>query len=161
MDWTEERISELTKLWNDGLSTAEIGKLLGISKNAVVGKAHRLRLAARPSPIRRMAVRPATPRVPRAIRPAASVPALPQAAAMTVSAPATMAPPAIAKPVARPRIEVPAAQLSNQRCMWPVGHPGDGDFHFCGDRALVGKPYCVAHCAVAYVKAKPKTGEAA
>jgi GcrA cell cycle regulator len=52
-------------------------------------------------------------------------------------------------------------QLSNQRCMWPVGHPGDGDFHFCGDRALVGKPYCVAHCAVAYVKAKPKSGEAA
>ena len=68
MDWTDDRISELTKLWNEGLSTAEIGKLLGISKNAVVGKAHRLRLASRPSPIRRMAIRPATPRVPRATR---------------------------------------------------------------------------------------------
>ena len=79
MDWTDERISELTKLWNDGLSTAEIGKLLGISKNAVVGKAHRLRLAARPSPIRRMAVRPATPRVPRVAR-STSLPTLPQAA---------------------------------------------------------------------------------
>jgi len=160
MDWTEERISELTRLWNDGLSTAEIGKLLGISKNAVVGKAHRLRLAARPSPIRRMAVRPAAPRVPRAIRQPSSAPALPQAAAMSV--PVTIAvPPPVAKPVVRPRVEVPAAQLSNQRCMWPVGHPGDGDFHFCGDRALIGKPYCAAHCAVAYVKAKPKAGEAA
>ena len=65
MDWTQERITELTRFWNDGLSTAEIGKLLGITKNAVVGKAHRLRLASRPSPIRRMAVRPLTPRVPR------------------------------------------------------------------------------------------------
>ncbi len=151
MEWTDERISELTKLWNDGLSTAEIGKMLGISKNAVVGKAHRLRLSARPSPIRRMAVRPAAPRMPRAVR----TPALPQSA--TMSAPAAPAAPVSA----RPRVEVPAVQLSNQRCMWPVGHPGDGDFHFCGDRALIGKPYCAAHCAVAYVKAKPKAGEAA
>jgi GcrA cell cycle regulator len=159
MDWTDERISELTKLWNEGLSTAEIGKLLGISKNAVVGKAHRLRLAARPSPIRRMAVRPATPRVPRAAR-STALPVLPQAATMAAPAkPAAVAP--APQPAPRQRVEVPAMQLSNQRCMWPVGHPGDGDFHFCGDRALVGKPYCAAHCAVAYVKAKPKSGEAA
>ena len=71
MEWTDERISELTKLWNEGLSTAEIGKMLGISKNAVVGKAHRLRLAARPSPIRRLVMRPSAPRMPRATRPAA------------------------------------------------------------------------------------------
>ena len=90
MDWTDDRISELTKLWNEGLSTAEIGKLLGISKNAVVGKAHRLRLASRPSPIRRMAIRPATPRVPRATRNLA-MSALPQTAAMT---PARQAAPA-------------------------------------------------------------------
>ncbi|MFM8680306.1 MAG: GcrA family cell cycle regulator [Alphaproteobacteria bacterium] len=159
MDWTEDRISELTKLWNEGLSTAEIGKLLGISKNAVVGKAHRLRLASRPSPIRRMAIRPATPRVPRATRNLA-MSALPQTAAMTPVRQAAAAPAAQLAP-ARPRVETPALQLSNQRCMWPVGHPGDGDFHFCGERALVGKPYCAGHCAVAYVKAKPKSGEAA
>jgi GcrA cell cycle regulator len=159
MEWTDERISELTKLWNEGLSTAEIGKMLGISKNAVVGKAHRLRLAARPSPIRRLVMRPSAPRMPRATRPAA-IPSLPATVAMVAPAkpPAGVVAP---QPVPRPRIEVPAAQLSNQRCMWPVGHPGDGDFHFCGDRALIGKPYCAAHCAVAYVKAKPKTGEAA
>jgi GcrA cell cycle regulator len=161
MDWTDDRISELTKLWNEGLSTAEIGKLLGISKNAVVGKAHRLRLASRPSPIRRMAIRPATPRVPRATRNLA-MSALPQTAAMTPARQATpVAAPAAQPSPARARVEAPPLQLSNQRCMWPVGHPGDGDFHFCGERALVGKPYCAAHCAVAYVKAKPKSGEAA
>jgi GcrA cell cycle regulator len=167
MDWTVDRIAELTRLWNEGLSTAEIGKHLGISKNAVVGKAHRLRLAARPSPIRRMAVRPAAPRVPRAA-PHAPLPALPAKAAIASPRPAPLptptpiaAPPPAAATAPRTRVEVPAALLSNQRCMWPVGHPGDGDFHFCGERALVGKPYCAAHCAVAYVKSKPKSGEAA
>lgn len=161
MDWTDERISELTRLWNDGLSTAEIGKMLGISKNAVVGKAHRLRLASRPSPIRRMAIRPSTPRVPRETRMAA-MPSLPQTAAMNPpkTTSVTTSPVPTPQPV-RARVEAPALQLSNQRCMWPVGHPGDTDFHFCGERALVGKPYCATHCSVAYVKAKPKTGEAA
>ena len=163
MDWTEERITELTRLWNDGLSTAEIGKLLGISKNAVVGKAHRLRLASRPSPIRRMAIRPSAPRVPRETR-MATMPSLPQTAAMTPPKSPTIAVAPVAAPAPQPmraRIETPTLQLSNQRCMWPVGHPGDSDFHFCGERALVGKPYCVGHCSVAYVKAKLKSGEAA
>ncbi|MBT7292761.1 MAG: GcrA cell cycle regulator, partial [Rhodospirillaceae bacterium] len=51
--WTPERIAEITRLWGEGLTTAEIGKVVGVSKNAVVGKAHRLGLPARPSPIRR------------------------------------------------------------------------------------------------------------
>ena len=51
--WTPERIAESTRLWGEGLTTAEIGKVVGVSKNAVVGKAHRLGLPARPSPIRR------------------------------------------------------------------------------------------------------------
>jgi GcrA cell cycle regulator len=140
MDWTSEQITQLTRMWEDGLSTAEIGKRLGISKNAVVGKAHRLHLAARPSPIKRIGPRPAS--VPRAIahhpRPAPQFrPAPPQAA------------PA-------PRVVV----LSNQTCMWPIGHPGETGFHFCTERAIQGKPYCVEHAAMAYVKPKPK-GEAA
>jgi len=53
MTWTVERVSELRKLWASGVSTAEIGRRLGVSKNAVVGKAHRTGLAPRPSPIRR------------------------------------------------------------------------------------------------------------
>ena len=58
MTWTAERVSELRKLWATGASTAEIGRRLGVSKNAVVGKAHRTGLAPRPSPIRRPAVMP-------------------------------------------------------------------------------------------------------
>jgi GcrA cell cycle regulator len=141
MDWTPEQITQLTQLWREGLSTAEIGKRLGISKNAVVGKAHRLHLASRPSPIKRVGPRPAIVRHTPHVRPA-----------MPVAAPAP-AP----QPVAQPR----RVELSNQSCRWPIGHPGDEDFHFCTQRAIQGKPYCVEHSAVAYVKAKPKAGEAA
>lgn len=56
MEWTEEMISRLRGLWQDGLSTAEIGRRMSITKNAVVGKAHRLTLTARPSPIRKTLV---------------------------------------------------------------------------------------------------------
>lgn len=141
MDWTPDQITQLTQLWREGLSTAEIGKRLGISKNAVVGKAHRLHLASRPSPIKRVGPRPTIVRHTPHVRPA-----------MPVAAPAP-AP----QPVAQPR----RVELSNQSCRWPIGHPGDEDFHFCTQRAIQGKPYCVEHSAVAYVKAKPKAGEAA
>ena len=59
--WTDDRIAKLKKLWTEGLPTGEIGKRLGVSKNAVVGKAHRLSLKSRPSPIRR-AVKKAEPK---------------------------------------------------------------------------------------------------
>ncbi len=65
MTWTAERVSELRKLWATGASTAEIGRRLGVSKNAVVGKAHRSGLAPRPSPIRRL---PASPPPARPVR---------------------------------------------------------------------------------------------
>ena len=148
MEWSQDRIVELTRLWNEGLSTAEIGKMLGISKNAVVGKAHRLHLSSRPSPIRRLAMRPGQPVRLREARPAVVALDLPM---RSPSAPAPRPAP----------VETRVLALSNQKCMWPVGHPGEQDFRFCGDRALVGKPYCAEHCAVAYVKAKPKVGEAA
>jgi GcrA cell cycle regulator len=139
MDWTPEQIGQLTRLWSEGLSTAEIGKRLGISKNAVVGKAHRLHLNSRPSPIKRIGPRPAIARPPVQARPAVPV------------APAPAPQPAPTRVV----------ELSSQSCRWPIGHPGDENFHFCTQRAIQGKPYCVEHSAVAYVKAKPKAGEAA
>jgi GcrA cell cycle regulator len=139
MDWTSEQISHLTQMWNEGLSTAEIGKRLGISKNAVVGKAHRLHLDSRPSPIKRIGPRPAISR---------SVHHHPRPAAPVAAAPA---------PRPAPRV----VELSSQTCRWPIGHPGDPNFHFCSERAIQGKPYCIEHSAVAYVKAKPKAGEAA
>jgi GcrA cell cycle regulator len=141
MDWTPDQIGQLTRLWSEGLSTAEIGKRLGISKNAVVGKAHRLHLNSRPSPIKRVGPRPAVVRQPH-VRPAA-------APAVASSAPAPQPTP------------VRVVELSSQACRWPIGHPGEENFHFCTSRAIQGKPYCVEHSAVAYVKAKPKAGEAA
>lgn len=140
MDWTPEQIGQLTRLWSEGLSTAEIGKRLGISKNAVVGKAHRLHLNSRPSPIKRVGPRPAIVRQPTHVR---------QAAPAMASAPAPQPAP------------MRIVELSSQACRWPIGHPGDENFHFCTQRAIQGKPYCVEHSAVAYVKAKPKAGEAA
>jgi GcrA cell cycle regulator len=139
MDWTPEQINQLTRMWGEGLSTAEIGKRLGISKNAVVGKAHRLHLDSRPSPIKRIGPRPAMPRSLVHTRPPAQ--------------------PVVAAPAPRPAPRI--VELSSQSCRWPIGHPGDPGFHFCTERAIQGKPYCVEHAAVAYVKAKPKAGEAA
>jgi GcrA cell cycle regulator len=151
MEWSPERIAELTKLWNDGLATSEIGKRLGISKNAVVGKAHRLHLSARPSPIRRVMMRSALPRPPRPIAEPRAVAAPAEARSPSPVAAATPAP-------AQPERVV---ELSNQTCKWPIGHPNEAGFHFCGERAIVGKPYCQAHTSIAYVRAKPKAGEAA
>jgi GcrA cell cycle regulator len=59
MGWNDEKITRLKKLWSEGLTTGEIGKRLGVSKNAVVGKAHRLGLKGRPSPIKRPEKAPA------------------------------------------------------------------------------------------------------
>jgi len=149
MDWSPEQISELTRLWGEGLTTSEIGKRLGISKNAVVGKAHRLHLAARPSPIKRTGPRPV-------FRTTVKLPGAPRQprAKSTVT-------PGGAMPRAAPQPQRWTGELSNNICKWPIGHPGDPDFKFCTERALVGKPYCAEHCGVAFVKVKPKAGEAA
>jgi GcrA cell cycle regulator len=138
--WTPERIAEVTRLWGEGLTTAEIGKAVGVTKNAVVGKAHRLGLPPRPSPIRRSggggSGGTGTSTAGR-------------------KAPRTMA----AKPA--PVKPVPQLALSTfgQRCKWPFGHPGEANFHFCGSLALVNKPYCPEHYQKAYLPARPK-GEA-
>ncbi len=123
--WTPERIAEITRLWDEGLTTAEIGKMVGVSKNAVVGKAHRLGLPARPSPIRRN-----------------------NGSSTPVSRPVAKAPPKSVRQI--------ALSTSGACCKWPFGHPGEADFHFCGSRALVNKPYCPEHYQMAYLPARPK-----
>lgn len=130
MVWTDERIEELKSLWADGLTTGEIGKRLGVSKNAVVGKAHRLGLKGRPSPIKR-----------------AGTPA-------TAAAPGTPAKPAKPKPAEakQPPAKIRSVvDLSAHTCRWPIGDPREPGFHFCGAPSLPGKPYCAEHSAIAYV----------
>jgi len=150
MTWTDERIDQLTELWGAGQSASQIGKALGMSKNAVIGKAHRLKLPPRPSPIRkeRSTSRPkprsvprlqtAAPPPPEAVPPA---PVRPEAAALR----------RVIETV--PRIVRRPARRANggPGCLWPIGDPGDADFHFCGDSSVPGKPYCDEHCAKAYI----------
>lgn len=160
MDWTAEAIERLKALWAEGHSTAEIGRRMGISKNAVVGKAHRLNLPARPSPIRRDAVpRPAP--VPRAPRP---VPAARQAPPpMLRAAPVAPAPVVAAAPVA-PVVRAfpaPRPRFGSRSCCWPIGEPGTSGFRFCGGEPMAGKPYCTEHAALAYVKPRDRREDAA
>lgn len=158
MEWTEETIARLRALWDEGHSTAEIGRRLGVTKNAVVGKAHRLNLPARPSPIRRTQGAPRPQRsgvVRRVIGP--TLPVLPamQAAVRATEPLAPQTPFRVVTPSPRPT----HARLS--ACCWPLGEPGTPSFRFCGDNALSGKPYCGEHANIAYVKVRDRREDAA
>lgn len=168
MSWTPERIEELKRLWDAGHSASEIGKQLGVSKNAVVGKAHRLKLAARPSPIKRGGSttrrRPAAAQRQAAARaatasPFVSTPVANGAANGASSGKAVSASPFVApepervKARARPARPV-RRSLGNQTCAWPIGDPGTAEFRFCGEQVVAGKPYCAEHCALAYITKK-------
>jgi GcrA cell cycle regulator len=166
MEWNEESISRLRALWAEGHSTAEIGRRMAISKNAVVGKAHRLNLPPRPSPIRREGA-PAAPR-PAPLR-RVTGPTLPPLAATDPAPPVVTAPIAKASP---PPASVPRVVSSRpatttfrairpQSCCWPIGEPGTKSFRFCDDAATPGKPYCQQHAALAYVKVRDRRDEAA
>jgi len=166
MEWNEETIARLRALWAEGLSTAEIGRRMAISKNAVVGKAHRLNLPARPSPIRREgasgAPRPVTPRrVTGPTLPPLS--AAPPPAPMAASHPPTPAPAAVAAPrvVASRPASTTFRAIRPQACCWPIGEPGTKSFRFCDSEATPGKPYCTEHAALAYVKVRDRRDEAA
>ncbi|MCW5700510.1 MAG: global cell cycle regulator GcrA-like protein [Rhodospirillales bacterium] len=111
-EWTPERTAALIALWNEQLSTAEIGRRLGITKNAVIGKVHRLGLQQRrPSP----------------------------------------------KPKTEPINVLRLEGLRPNMCSWPIGHPGEETFHFCGEQIAEGKPYCTKHCAIAYIRVKDRS----
>lgn len=137
MGWTDDQVEELKRLWNEGLTTGEIGKALGVSKNAVVGKAHRLGLNSRPSPIRR------TDDETEQAAPA------PQK-----TEPKEPAKKASQKAEKHKEKLFTVNDLTSSSCRWPIGDPKDADFHFCGKEAIPGKPYCPEHASVAYVSAK-------
>ena len=140
MSWNDTNVARLKELWDQGLPTAQIGKLLGFTKNAVVGKAHRIGLERRPSPIRRTAIKPD--------RKKARSPIVP-----TLKFESTKEVP---KEVLKQQIFQPAVKnlFTNQTkrgCEWPEGHPDESDFKFCGKDWFVDKHYCIDHCAVAFV----------
>jgi GcrA cell cycle regulator len=163
--WTDARIDQLRKLWDQGLSASAIGKQLGVSKNAVVGKAHRLKLPARPSPIRKGA-RPPVRRM--AVLPKPLGAPLPR-----VAPPPSLERVVERAPVERPTLPAPRAQQQNagptrraaargiKSCLWPIGDPGANDFHFCNAEVVPGKSYCAEHCARAYITKNRADSEAA
>jgi GcrA cell cycle regulator len=207
MSWTEERIATLTKMWEGGATASQIAEELGgVSRNAVIGKAHRLGLKARPSPVKANEPKPearskpaeakpapkAAPSPRPGSKPAAPAPSQaeqPQAAPATPSQPLpnpTHGMPKIVSvgpggflrqgpgdqqapiPPAPPRRLVPAKpspeiadktsllDLNDRVCRWPMGHPGEPDFHFCGEKVNPGFPYCVEHCGRAYQAQLPR-----
>src|SRR5579875_2188488 len=148
MSWTDDRVDVLKKLWLDGFSASQIAKQLGggLTRNAVIGKVHRLGLSGRaaPSQPQRPAFRPTRP-----------------------------ARPAIAQAPTPRRLELPQAPveplpvfaceeagsatvltLGSHMCKWPIGDPSSDSFSFCG-RASHDGPYCAQHARVAY-QAQPK-----
>ena len=210
MNWTDERIATLTKMWESGATASQIAdELGGVSRNAVIGKAHRLGLKSRPSPVKpneekdakKVAAEapaakaaPSTrsgpkPKAPLAPAPKAPQPAAARPASEVPSQPLPNPAPDMPKivsvgpggflrqgpgdqqapiPPAPPRRLVPAKpspeiadktsllDLNDRVCRWPMGHPGEPDFHFCGEKVNPGFPYCVEHCGRAYQAQLPR-----
>lgn len=150
MAWTEERVETLKKLWADGLSASQIAKQLGgVTRNAVIGKVHRLGLSGRAAPSR-PARRPAPKPAPRPrTQPAAPV----STARPQPSAPAP-APRPSAAPIEAERLAsgeyATVLTLKDSMCKWPIGDPADTTFRFCGRRSGPGQAYCEAHSQMAY-----------
>ncbi len=194
MSWTDERIDRLKSMWEKGLTASQIAdELGGVSRNAVIGKAHRLGLKSRPSPVKANEgeAKPAPKHKENPVEKAPARAAAP-APERTTTAPAPVAPrpqadmPKIVSigpggfmrqgpgdqqapiPPAPPRRLVPAKpspeiadktsllELSDRVCRWPMGHPGEPDFHFCGEAVNPGFPYCVEHCGRAYQAQLPR-----
>lgn len=156
MGWTDERVELLKKLWSDGLSASQIAaELGGITRNAVIGKVHRLGLSGRAK-----SPSSAAPR-PRKARSSGHM--------LRVSRPAVRGNTALAyeyEPEPEPElIEIPMEQrktllqLNEHTCRWPVGDPGASDFFFCGGDTTNEQPYCSYHCRIAYQPANDRRRE--
>ena len=131
MSWTDERVALLKKLWGEGKTAAEIAKELGgVTRNAVIGKAHRLKLSNRLSPIQQNNKKPA-PKPVEEKTPPRKIANDPAPYDMKIKG-------------------VSLAALKEKMCRWPIGDPKDEDFRFCGCQAIAGLPYCGEHAKIAY-----------
>ena len=141
MPWDDNNVSKLRELWDQGLPTAQIGKLLGFTKNAVVGKAHRIGLERRPSPIRRTAVKPDRKKARSPIIPKLNFEVKKDEVKENL----------VHQQTFQPLVKNLFTKSVKRGCEWPEGHPDESDFKFCGKERFEDKPYCIDHCAVAYV----------
>ncbi len=158
MAWTDERVELLKKLWAEGLSARQIADQLGgVTRNAVIGKVHRLGLSGRATTTRTKTVRPRKKRTDSVVRPLSG-----RAASPAVS-------PGVANPKQSPGLEnfptalmppvdelfipvkdrVTMETLKEHHCKWPIGDPAEEDFHFCGHKRHGDGVYCEFHAAKA------------
>jgi GcrA cell cycle regulator len=153
MAWNDERVELLKKLWSEGLSASQIASRLGgVTRNAVIGKVHRLGLSGRATTSRMKSHRPR----PRA---AAAAKRMAKSRFATIGNPALRA---LYHPEAEPfvpaveELVIPVAErksiqtLSECSCRWPIGDPQLPDFHFCGKQKVTGLPYCEFHARRAF-----------
>jgi GcrA cell cycle regulator len=150
MGWTDERVELLKKLWQDGLSASQIAKQLGgVTRNAVIGKVHRLGLSGRATPSKPQRTVFKAPRAPRPV----SAPSVPRRIAEPVSSQAQTAP---VRYVDEEPGMATVLTLGAHMCKWPIGDPSLDSFTFCGRRTDEVGPYCVQHAQVAYQPAQAK-----
>ena len=140
--WSASVINKMKGLFDKGHSTAEIGKKLGFSKNAVVGKINRLGWNATPKKAIKKAPVPKKEVKPK-----------------KVAVPVTPAPVPVKKVEKAPKKADISKFIHNSQglmvlrpdqCRWPIGSPDSDDFGFCGEKVFPGKPYCFEHCKLAY-----------
>jgi GcrA cell cycle regulator len=140
--WTDARIEHVKALWAEGRPASEIAGLLGeVTRNAVIGKVHRLGLAGRKTTSRKPLPRRTFPRRNRSGRVERRQP--PTRFMRPTALPPTPPPPVAA-------LMLPLRQLRDDQCRWPVGDPREAGFGFCGCQKAAGVPYCAHHAAIAY-----------
>ncbi len=161
MSWTDERVDLLRKLWSDGLSASQIAAELanGITRNAVIGKVHRLGLSGRVKSAAPVAARPRA-QAPRAAKPAPSrtttIVRGNTALVMETRAYEAPAPRPIEDVVIPISERVTIMELREAMCRWPLGDPSTPDFRYCGSRSDVGASYCSHHARMAYQPAQDR-----
>ena len=152
MGWTDERVETLKKLWLDGLSASQIAKQLGgVTRNAVIGKVHRLGLSGRATPSQPQRT---VFKAPRAPRPAVSASPAPRRTIEPSLASAQPVQPYVAEEPGSATVLTLGAHM----CKWPIGDPSSDNFTFCGRRSEREGPYCTEHARVAYQPQQKKAG---
>ena len=158
MAWTEKMVEDLKIMWKQGLTTGEIGKRLGVSKNSIVGKVHRLQLDARPSPIKKKdESTPLSENLPskgslskdKTEKNFQATEEKNDIKTVSVSM-------SVSTKERKSDGFVHLTDLDNHTCRWPIGDPKDENFHFCGKKVRIGQTYCDEHANIAYVKAIKK-----
>ncbi len=166
--WTDKKIEKLKVLWDKGIPTAEIGKKLGFSKNAIVGKVHRLGLSNRNSPIKTSSslVKKDVVKNVEKIKNVSKeksqkhiIEHLENAEKIEENTKSVVSKnesikktSSLLKNQKKKNGEgVSLLELTSDICCWPIDEVNSENFHFCGKKVFKNRPYCLEHCAIAYI----------